>query len=90
MKVNCKYTLTGLVRGVVPGGAGGAMAPPDFGRSVNPFSIKGGKLCPPNDTGTLGFYDLPTALLVRKALLMRKSLRQNTATIYLHIKYAST
>ena len=26
---------------VAPGGAGGAMAPPDFGRSVNPISIKG-------------------------------------------------
>ena len=26
---------TALYRGVVIGGAGGAMAPPDFGRSVN-------------------------------------------------------
>ena len=25
-----------MIRGVVPRGAGGAMAPPDFGRSVNP------------------------------------------------------
>ena len=32
-------------RPVVPGGAGGAMAPPDFGRSVDPISIKGGRLC---------------------------------------------
>ena len=38
-------------RGVVPGGAGGAMAPPDFDRSVNPISTKGGRLCPPNNTG---------------------------------------
>ena len=29
------------IRPVVPGGAGGAMAPPDFGRSVNPISTKG-------------------------------------------------
>ena len=36
------------VRGVVPGGAGGAMAPSDFGRSVNPISTKGDRLCPPN------------------------------------------
>ena len=28
-------------RGVVPGGAGGAMAPPDFGRTVNPISTRG-------------------------------------------------
>ena len=38
------------LRPVVPGGAGGAMAPPHFGRSVNPFSTKGGRLCPPNYT----------------------------------------
>ena len=28
-------------RGVVPGGAGGAMAPPYFGRLVDPISIRG-------------------------------------------------
>ena len=33
-------------RGVVPGGAGGAMAPPDFGISVNLIST-GSRLCPP-------------------------------------------
>ena len=36
LKVNMNY------RPVVPGGAGGAMAPPDFGRSVNSISNKGG------------------------------------------------
>ena len=51
-----------ICRPVVPGGAGGAMAPPNFGRSINPISTKGGRLCPPNDTGTSGFSDLPTAL----------------------------
>ena len=35
----------------------------DFGRSVNPISTKGDRLCPPNNTGTPGFSDLPTALL---------------------------
>ena len=49
---------------VVPGGAGGAMASPDFARSVNPISTKGDRLCPPNNTGTPGFSDLPTALSI--------------------------
>ena len=35
-------------RAVVPGCAGCAMAHPNFGRSVNPFSIRGDRLCPPN------------------------------------------
>ena len=43
-------------RSVVPGGAGGAMEPPIFGRSVNPISTKGDRLCRPNNT------DLPMAL----------------------------
>ena len=34
-----------------------------FGRSVNPISNKGGRLCPPNNTGTPGFSYLPMALL---------------------------
>ena len=56
---------TALYRGVVIGGTGGAMAPPDFGRSVYPNSAKGGgQICPPNNTGTPGFSDLPTALTV--------------------------
>ena len=33
---------------VVPGGAGVAMAPPVFGRSINPISTWGDRLCPPN------------------------------------------
>ena len=62
--VSDKSLCTSYVRGrpVVPGSAGGAMVPPDFGRSVNPISTKGGRLCPPNNTGTPGFSDLPTAL----------------------------
>ena len=39
------------------------MAPPDFGRPVNPISAKGGTLFPPNNTGTPGFSDRPTALI---------------------------
>ena len=34
-----------IARGVVPGGA---MTPPDFGRSVNSISTRGDSLCPPN------------------------------------------
>ena len=51
-------------RGVVPGGAVGAIAPPHFGRSLNPISTRGVggdyahqiKMAPPS------FSDLPTAL----------------------------
>ena len=43
--------------------------PPDFGRSVNPMSTKGGRSCPPNDTGAPGFSDLPTALIWAAATL---------------------
>ena len=55
-------------RGVVPAGAWGAMATPDFGRSVNPISTKGDRLCPPHYYwhGTPGFSDLPTALFASK------------------------
>ena len=38
------------------------VASSDFGRSVNPISTEGGSLSPPNNTGTPGFSDLPTAL----------------------------
>ena len=58
-----------MFRPVVPEGAGDAMAPPDFGRTVKPISTKGGRLCTPNNTGTPGFSDLPTAL--RKAELLK-------------------
>ena len=40
-----------------------AMASPDLDRLVNPISTKGGRLCPPNNTGIPGFSDLPTALV---------------------------
>ena len=35
--LHAESDLQGRRRGVVPGGAGGTMAPPDFGRSVNPI-----------------------------------------------------
>ena len=49
--------------GVVPRGAGGAMALPDFGRSVNPISTRRTDYAHLITTGTPGFSDLPTALL---------------------------
>ena len=36
------------LRPVVPGCVGCAMAHPDFGRSDNPISTRGDRLCPPN------------------------------------------
>ena len=38
------------------------MAPPDFGRSVNPISTRGTDYAHLITTGTPGFSDLPTAL----------------------------
>ena len=55
------YTLGRGV--VVPGGAGGAMTAPDFGRLVNPISTRGTDYAHITTTVTLGFSDLPTALL---------------------------
>ena len=60
-------------RPVVPVGAVGAIAPSDFGRSVNPISTKGGRVCLPNNTGTPGFSDLPTALICHGLRTPRES-----------------
>ena len=57
-----------VLRPVVPGSARGAMAPQYFDRSVNPISTKRGRLCPPNNTGTPVFSDLPTALVLGSVL----------------------
>ena len=43
-------------------GAGGALAPPVFGKTVNPISTKGTDYAHLIITGTLRFSDLPTAL----------------------------
>ena len=37
-----------IVRAVVSGGAGGALALPEFGSSLNPIPARGGRLCPPH------------------------------------------
>ena len=62
--LKCNYILTIRVsRVVVPGGAEGAMALPDFGRSVNLFQTRGTDYAHLITTGTPGFSDLPTALV---------------------------
>ena len=57
-----------LCRPVVAGGAGGAMAPPDFARSVTLSQPGGADYAHQNTTGTSGFSDLPTALLCDNSL----------------------
>ena len=76
------FSSRGL-RPVVPGGSRGAMAPPEFGRWVNPFSTRGRRLCSPNDTGTPGFSDLPTAL-------GPTAQRRNDASILFHMSLTTT
>ena len=49
-----------ISRGVVPGGA---MEPPDFGRSVNPILTRGTDYAHLITTGTPVFSNLPTALI---------------------------
>ena len=44
------------------GGARGAMAPPIFGRSVNPIPTGEGRLSPPINTGTPNVFHLPASL----------------------------
>ena len=57
------YLSSRRLRPVVPGCAGCAMAHPDFGRSVNPISTRGGTdYAHLITTGTPGFSDLPMAL----------------------------
>ena len=50
-------------RSIVSGDAGGAMAPPDFVRSVNPISTRGTDYAHQITTGTPGFSDLHAPLL---------------------------
>ena len=57
-------------RGVVPGCAGGAMAPPDFGRSVNPISTRGTNYAHLITTDTPGFSDLSTISVKMKLKIL--------------------
>ena len=60
LRTQCVPCMEG--RPVASRGAGGARAPPLFGRSVNPISTRGGTLSPPSSTCHPGFSDLATAL----------------------------
>ena len=55
-----------ILRGVVPGDAGGAMVPPDFGRSGNPISTRGTDYAHLITTGIPEFSDLLTALILEE------------------------
>ena len=46
-----------------PGGPGGPLAPPIFGRSVNPIPTREGRLSPPITTGTPIVFHLRASLL---------------------------
>ena len=48
--------------GAGTGGPGGPLAPPIFGRSVNPIPIGEGRLSPPITTGTPNVFHLPAPL----------------------------
>ena len=45
-----------------PGRPGGPLAPPIFGRSVNPIRTGEGRLSPPITTGPLNIFHLPASL----------------------------
>ena len=42
------YFSSMMFRAVVSRGAGVALAPPEFGSSVDPIPTRGGRLCPPH------------------------------------------
>ena len=54
-------------RGVARGGAEGALAPPEFGRSVNPIQTRGGRLYPLHYCHPPGFKKLSTSLRALRA-----------------------
>ena len=59
-----KLQIDYIIRGVARGGAEGARAPPEFGRSINPIQTRGADYAHQIiHTGTPGFSDPPTALL---------------------------
>ena len=52
-----------------PGGPWGPLAPPIFGRSVNPIPTGEGRLSPPITTGTPNIFHLPASLPNRPRIL---------------------
>ena len=49
-------------RGVARGGAEGARAPPEFGRSVNPIQTRGADYAPHTTASPPGFKNISTSL----------------------------
>ena len=62
-----KYEQTILYRAVVSGGAGGALAPPEFGSSVNPIPTREAHYAHPITASTPRFQNLSTALRLRSS-----------------------
>ena len=52
-----------IYRDAARGGAGGAAAPPDFGRSVNPISTRGADYAHHSTTCPPGFLTLAASLV---------------------------
>ena len=62
--VEVEWCLIVWAEAVVSGGAGGVLALPEFGSSVNPTPTRGGQIMPtPFTASTPGFQNLTTALL---------------------------
>ena len=51
-----------------PGGPGGPLAPPIFGRSVNPIPTGGGQIMPTITTGPPKVFHLPASLSMKLIL----------------------
>ena len=54
-----------------PGGPGGPLAPPIFGRSVNPIQTEEGRLSPPITTGTPKVFSLAASLRVCTCMIFQ-------------------
>ena len=52
------YNILVSIRAIASRGAGGAIAPPVLGRSVNPISTRGDTLSPPSTTSPPDFQTL--------------------------------
>jgi hypothetical protein len=50
--------------GAGTGGAGGPLAPPIFGRPINPIPTMGGRFYPPFTSGTPNVFHLPAPLIL--------------------------
>ena len=81
------YETEAASKAVMPdrGGPGGPLAPPIFGRSVNPIPTGGGQIMPTITTGPPKVFHLPASLMgtnryshFGERLLLTKTLFENT------------